>query len=224
MGEYVDRAPRTSGLPVLPAEPAEAAERSAVEAGQPGPRDPSDGLWARLRTRRGHALGIIVLLFATALFSWPLHAEIRAQVETRLPDAPEGALGIGAAVGWSTATLANIATVGVLAVLFGVLGALGMKWAAPSEEFTAQRRTFTLAWALFVLVKLVGWTLLAPLLGGEAAQAVPSLTRIDWALPLLFGALLWAARAAGRAPWPRACAVACAVTGLYVGSLLALPS
>ncbi|MFC4955473.1 hypothetical protein ACFPFX_04085 [Streptomyces mauvecolor] len=217
MGEHIGRTPEAARLPVYVGDFGRAPAMPSAAGG------PSD----RLPTRRAHALGIALLLLCTAVFCVPLWDEIRARLQVRLPDAPDGAVGIGTAIGWSTATLANLVTIGVLGVLFGVLGALALRWRTPDPatfDFTGVRRTFTLAWGLYVLAKLAGQGILAFFGRAQLADAVPALTRTDAWLPLLFGALLWAARALAGAAWPRALATAGALTVLYAGTLLLLPS
>ncbi|MEE1752708.1 hypothetical protein [Streptomyces sp. SP18CS02] len=176
-------------------------------------------------SRRGHALAVSAVLLCTAAASLPLWDKIRNEIAVRLPDAPDGAVDIGAAIGWSTALLANLATVGVLAAVFGVTGAAAARWAAPGSDFTRARRAFTVAWLGFVLTKLIGTALVAPLFGWvDAADAVPTLTRFDGWIGLLAAALLGTGRAVVRAPWPRAAAVATGLSALYAGTLLLLPA
>ncbi|GGU31489.1 hypothetical protein [Streptomyces violascens] len=217
MGEHIGRTP---GGAQLPAYNSDFGGAAAMLSDAGGPSD-------RLPTRRAHALGIALLLLCTAAFCVPLWGEIRARLQVRLPDAPNGAVGIGTAIGWSTATLANLVTIGVLGVLFGVLGALALRWRTPGRatfDFTGARRTFTLAWGLYVLAKLAGQGILAFFEGAQLADAVPALMRPDAWLALLFGALLWAARALAGATWPRALATAGILTVLYAGTLVLLPS
>ncbi|MCX5071196.1 hypothetical protein OHA84_35425 [Streptomyces sp. NBC_00513] len=155
----------------------------------------------------------------------PLQDRIRDEIAVRIPDASDGALDIGAAIGWTTALLANLATVGVLAAVFGVAGAVTMRWAAPpaGRDFTRARRAFSLAWLGFVFSKLLATALGTPMLGwGDAADAVPALTRLDVWTCLLAAALFVAGRAVGT-PRPRAVGVAAALTALYTGTLLLLP-
>ncbi|WP_438292980.1 hypothetical protein [Streptomyces sp. HUAS TT7] len=216
----VEHIGRTAGVAQLPSYASELQQGSAAPPTAGGPT-------GRLPTRRAHALGVALLLLCTAAFCIPLWDEIRARLQVRLPDAPDGAVGIGTAIGWSTATLANLVTIGVLGVLFGVLGALALRWRTPDPatfDFTGVRRTFTIAWGLYVLAKLAGQGILAAFGWAQLATAVPALTRPDGWLPLLFGALLWAARSFAGAAWPRALAMAGALTALYTGTLLLLPS
>ncbi|MCP3819416.1 hypothetical protein NLX86_15265 [Streptomyces sp. A3M-1-3] len=220
MGEHIVGRSRGGSLPAYEADTKRPAEVSSADAGTR-----SRGFPPMRVNRRGHALGITALLLCTAAASLPLWSRIRSQIQVRLPEAPEGAVEIGTAIGWSTAALANMATVGVLGVILGVVGALVVRWTAPTSDFTRARRTFTVAWVAFVLVKLAGWSLVMPLLlRGEAADAVPALTRPDPWLLVLFAALLGAGRSVADVAWPRAVAVAASLTALYAGTLLLLPA
>ncbi|GHG93293.1 hypothetical protein [Streptomyces lanatus] len=193
------------------------------------PRTLVDGL----TSRRGHAFGIAVLVLATAAFSVPLWDVIRAQVEERVGGAPDGAIGVGAAIAWCTGLLANVLTLGLLGVLVGALGAVAARHlplpgsavrpTARPDDFTRVRRAFTLGWAAFVLAKLIAWTVAGLALGRDVARAVPAVTHLDGWLLLLPAVLLCAGRAVGYA-WPRAAAVAVAVTAAYATALWLTPS
>ncbi|MEV0317360.1 hypothetical protein ACIBKX_22890 [Streptomyces sp. NPDC050658] len=225
MGEHIAAAAGRGGdLPFY------GAEFSGT--GSPGTNARAPQWRDRLLGRRGHALSVAALLVVTVLFTVPVWGEIRVRIVERMPDAESGAVGIGTAIGWSTAALANMATVGVLGVVFGVVGAVAMRWARPAAApaapaspaaFVRARRAFTVGWALFVAGKFTGWSLVCVLTGGRLADAAASLTRPDPWLVLLFGALLWSGRSALGAAWPRACAVAAAMTAVFgVTSLLLL--
>ncbi|MGA4841574.1 hypothetical protein [Streptomyces sp. G45] len=198
----------------------------AVDAGGVGDAGPGG-----LLGRRGRALGIVALVLGTVAFSVPLWGEIRERVVERVDDAPEGAIGIGTAIAWCTSVLSNIVTLGVLAAVVGVLGALAARhlplpaaWGTDRfADFTTLRRAFTLGWIAFVLAKLACWSVAHLVTGGSMARAVPSVTHFDGWLPLLPCALLLAGRAAGAA-WVRAAAVAASVTAVYAMTLALLPS
>ncbi|MEI5103277.1 hypothetical protein RB200_38055 [Streptomyces sp. PmtG] len=230
------RATGTAGLP--------AYEDGALDTLETpdAPGTPGDGAAAGpgafgqgLLTRRGHALGVSALVVATAGFSVPLWGEIRDRVTERLDSASEGAIGIGASIAWCTSLLANVLTLGLLGVLVGALGAVATRHlplpgaagnagnAGNAADFTRVRRAFTLGWVAFVLAKLTAWTAAGLALGHGVARAVPTVTHLDGWLLLLPCALLLAGRAAGSA-WPRAAAVAAAVTAAYATALWLLPS
>ncbi|HET6357592.1 hypothetical protein [Streptomyces sp.] len=220
MGEHIVAGSRGGSLPTYETD----TKRPLVVSSADG-RTGFRGFPPRLVDRRGHALSIAIVLLGTVAASLPLWSRIRAQIGVRLPEAPEGSVEIGTAIGWGTAVLANMATVGVLGVLLGVVGALAVRWVAPRSDFTRVRRTFTFAWVVFVLVKLAGWCLVMPPLSwGEAADAVPALTRVDAWLVVLFTALLWAARSVPDVAWPRAVVIAASITALYSSTLLLLPA
>ncbi|RSS32581.1 hypothetical protein EF906_33640 [Streptomyces sp. WAC08241] len=157
--------------------------------------------------------------------------EIRTRVLERVDHAPDGAIGIGTGIAWTTTALANVVTLGVLGVLVGVLGAIGLRHLPlPGDrkpllpaDFTTLRRAYTLGWIAFVLAKLTCWTLFRLAADESTAWAVPSVTHLDAWLPLLPCALLLTGRAAGAA-LPRAAAVAAGVTVLYATALWSLPS
>ncbi|MFD9907204.1 hypothetical protein [Streptomyces sp. NPDC059063] len=210
-----------SGLPAYQSEESDATAPAADAAG-PG---------ARLLGRRGRALGVVALVLATIGFSVPLWGEIRERVVDRVDDAPDGAIGIGTAIAWCTSVLSNIVTLGVLAAVVGVLGAVAARhlplpaaWGTDRfADFTALRRAFVLGWIAFVLAKLTCWSLGRIALGESMSRAVPSVTHLDAWLPLLPCALLLAGRAAGTT-WARAACVAAAVTAVYATALGLLPS
>ncbi|WP_172387492.1 hypothetical protein [Streptomyces sp. MNP-20] len=198
----------------------------------PAPPPARGSFGRRLLTRRGHALGVSALVVATAGFSVPLWGEIHDQVVERVDSASEGAIGIGTSIAWCTSLLANVLTLGLLGVLVGALGAVAARHlplpgtpriADGSGDFTRLRRAFTLGWVAFVLAKLTAWTVAGLALGHDVSRAVPTVTHLDAWLPLLPCALLLAGRAAGAA-WPRAAAVAAAVTAGYATALGLLPS
>lgn len=225
-----DLSSHTAELPSYPGDMNRVGGHADASApGAPGaPGAPAIGGPAfRPVTRRAHALGTALLLLCTAAFCVPLWGEIRARLHLRLPDAPEGALGIGTAIGWSTATLANLVTVGVLGVLFGVLGALALRHrttGATPDDFTGARRAYTAAWGGYVLAKLTGQGILALFGSARLAAAVPSLTSADAGLALLFAALVGAGRMLLGATWARALSVAGGLTALYTATFLLLPA
>ncbi|MFI8927953.1 hypothetical protein ACIG3E_09800 [Streptomyces sp. NPDC053474] len=217
---------RTNGVAGLPAFEDDAPGATPAPPAARGP------FGQRLLTRRGHALGVSALVVATAAFSVPLWGEIHDKVVERVDSASEGAIGIGTSIAWCTSLLANVLTLGLLGVLVGALGAVATRHLPPpgalptadeSGDFTRLRRAFTLGWVAFVLAKLTVWTVAGLALGHDVSRAVPTVTHLDAWLPLLPCALLLAGRATGAA-WPRAAAVAAAVTAVYATALGLLPS